>query len=446
VIWVLFFLGCDEVSAEGQGPEGDPPSDDTAADTAGGEEPCPEPGDVVSSSDAEGRVGNWEWEWENGQFVTAGPGAPVEVFAWGFADGLEGFALFPQEEVLSDDPEPTWLLPVNSSESQEYRVLSGARARDDLDGDGLPDLLFGFVDGEVRLLPGPLTTVTTLDAFAFRVMDAAVLSRGSLGDTTGDGQADFSVGTYSLAAIFEGSSTGEHTYASAAATITFEGRHAGAVPRLTAARDHDGDGIDDVLVSTFAWSGLFVGPLDGSLSEADADAVFDGEGPQGYRTVGTGDVDGDGYPDVFVGAPYADVVDMDAAGQAWVFAGPARGAVDFADAVAHVVGERASLNLGEELTSLRSPSGFGSDLVVNASAMDCYMGVGNDCTSAVAAVYRFAAPVAGELDAACATTTWESAEGDLFGHSIEADVDADGSGLPDLLVSGASTVVLFMDP
>jgi hypothetical protein len=215
---------------------------------------------------------------------------------------------------------------------------------------------------------------------------------------------------------------------------------------VAAAGDHDGDGIDDVLVAAAGWSGVFLGPVAGSLGEPDADAAFDGIGLRSDLTVGTGDVDGDGHPDVFVGAPYADVGDMDAAGQAWVFAGPARGAVDFADAVAHVVGEHASLNLGYELTSLRSASGSASDLIVSASAYDCVIAPGPGCTTGDAAVYRFAAPVTGELDATCATTTWESAEGDLFGHTIEAHVDADGSGLPDLLVSAGNTVILFLDP
>jgi len=80
----------------------------------------------------------------------------------------------------------------------------------------------------------------------------------------------------------------------------------------------DADGFDDLLVgamgngSAGANAGaafLVYGPITGAVSLADADAVLLGEAAGHYAGDGVatgGDLDGDGFADIAVGAPFED--------------------------------------------------------------------------------------------------------------------------------------------
>ncbi len=86
---------------------------------------------------------------------------------------------------------------------------------------------------------------------------------------------------------------------------------------VSGAGDVNGDGYDDMLIGAVDANGgmsnpagaayiVFGGPAPTSGSLSGAGATYDGEGTEeaGYSVAGLGDVDGDGYDDVLIGANY----------------------------------------------------------------------------------------------------------------------------------------------
>jgi hypothetical protein len=139
---------------------------------------------------------------------------------------------------------------------------------------------------------------------------------GGAGDVDGDGLADVLLGapyaTNGEAWLYAGSSS-RATLATLAATLEGEARGDEAGESVAGGGDVDGDGYDDVLVgapgadTTVASCGksyLLLGPLSGTIGLADADGIYFGEGA--YDEAGRtgalgGDLDGDGRAEIVVG-------------------------------------------------------------------------------------------------------------------------------------------------
>ena len=209
----------------------------------------------------------------------------------------------------------------------------------DVDGDGLMDMLVSapytsyegtpagmvyLVSGDGSIASGSLpsvasATVTGIASYAY-LGDALA----GVGDFDGDGLDDVamaepqaSVGDYGEGRVyvFAGGLTGEVD--TTAATATFEGDvYAGFAGRsISGAGDVDGDGLDDLLVGApgdyteGAESGgevyLVLGGAVGTITPSTAatftsgDSTADGLG----LSVSSGDFNGDGIPDVMMGAP-----------------------------------------------------------------------------------------------------------------------------------------------
>ncbi len=187
------------------------------------------------------------------------------------------------------------------------------------------------------------------------------------GDINGDGWSDMVVGAKGYqgpgggagagrAYVFYGGSTLSSKGAgSADAILTGEGpaNPTGFGTFVSGVGDINGDGRSDIAVSDAGYNGntgrcylFFGGPTLLSRGAASADVILTGEtGPGYFGTLGaaSGDVNGDGYLDLIVGAPFAN----SSAGRAYVFyGGPALASKSAAGADVILNGENAGSQFG----------------------------------------------------------------------------------------------------
>ena len=337
-----------------------------------------------------------------------------------------------------------------------------AVARGDLDGDGLDDLVVGSPTGGPNGAgavyafmgsPSGALLPSQADAAVLGVDggDQAGSALAADCDLNGDGQDDLVVGAWSAdptgpssGAVYVvfGPVTGAVSLATA--DVVLEGESAGdwAGWAVACAGDTNGDGVDDLLVG--AWredeatldagaAYLFLGPLlpgtTASLGAADAkilgEAAFD---YAGSALSGAGDVNGDGFDDVLVGA-WGHDDPSPTTGAAYLLLGPLSGTVGLGSADARLLGVDPGERAGSMVAAAGDVDGDGfGDLLVGAWSSD----IGG--TNAGAAYLVFG-PVTGDISLALADSVITGlAPGDELGTSGSAAGDLDGDGFGDVLL------------
>ncbi len=332
------------------------------------------------------------------------------------------------------------------SPSAAWPVVVG-RAVSDLNADGRSDLVIGAKGhdsvspnaGRVYVFPGgpDLTRDTrpslTLDGEAEN--DFFGQSVSSRGDLNGDGVCDLAVG-----APFSTQQTGRAYVflGGASASTRPSSTLSGAAPGADFGRsvaivgDVNGDGFDDLLVGASsalaggAPSGRAYLYLGGEPFDTTADLTLDGgaTGDQFGRVVAAaGDVNGDGFADFLVGAPRADAMGAADSGAVYLYLGGTT-----PDGTADLVVRGTTMD--DVLGASLSPGG---DIQGDGYA-DFLVGSPQRMQSA-GSVYVFAgSPTVSATPQRTLTGTVGAGPGESLGRAVAGAGDVNGDGFDDVLV------------
>jgi len=384
--------------------------------------------------------------------------ADVIVGARNAGSGGEAYVVLgPVTVSLTADAADLTLSSVNGGDKAGRAV-----ALADIDGDGYSDAIVGATNagtsaaGRGYVVYGPasgslglgsadwvLKGVASWDYFGRRAEN--------LGDVDGDGVTDFAIGTTladqattgdGAVYVFTNAGTGAVSVSSAATAILYgDSADDGFSRGFHAAGDIDGDGVDDVIGGSWKddTSGsdagsayLFLGPLAGATSAADADARWTGEAAGDYAgddVGGGGDVDGDGRPDLLIGAYNQGSSSVGAAYLVLGTAAPSGGSLASADAILR--GSTAGHQLGISVSIVGDLGSDGhADVAIGEGGRDSC-----SSSSSAGAIYLFTGGMIGTLASTDADTGLTgTATGDCAGAIAVGTGDLSGDGYPDLVV------------
>lgn len=333
----------------------------------------------------------------------------------------------------------------------DQAVMSVAPAGD-VNGDGYADIIVGARQdntagdyaGAAYLLLGPLHGTLDPSAAAATLLgeaagDGAGASVASAGDVNGDEYADLLIGAPGSGAayLFLGPVSGTRSLAAAYMKLVAPAGVFQAGTAVAGVGNAGGKDSTGILVSAFQSNEnykrtgliyLVTSFSAGTKSLSTAEAVLVGSefDDAAGRTLATaGDVNGDGYDDILIGA-YASSLNGDRAGAAYLLNAPFSGSVSLADANTIFLGVEAQDTAGGGVSSAGDVNGDGNDDILIGTHME-----GNNGGQTAYLVYG---PKTGTMSLADADATFTVAGGGGVGYSVAGAGDVNGDGIDDVII------------
>ncbi len=323
----------------------------------------------------------------------------------------------------------------------------------DVNGDGYGDIIigaftytgdYGWGEGEAFVYYGSATGLAdTADWVAVGNQGAAYYGRSvnCAGDVNGDGYSDIIVGSSKYdngetdegaAFVYYGSDTGLSTTADWMGESNEEYAYYGV--NVSSAGDVNGDGYSDVIVGAYYYDGsgidkgaafVYYGS-DTGLS-VSADWMVESDEDSAYYGIGissAGDVNGDGYSDIIVGAYKYDNGETNE-GAAFVYYGSSSGLSTTADWIGE--SNQSNAYYGWSVSSAGDVNSDGySDVIIGAYNYD------NGETDEGAAFVYYGSPSG--LSAAPDWMGESNQDSSFYGRSVSTAGDINGDGYSDIIV------------
>jgi hypothetical protein len=389
----------------------------------------------------------------------------VIVGAFGFDNGqtFEGAAFVyhgsangVNNGVLGTPANAAWTAESNQAGA---RFGSSVASAGDVNGDGYSDVIVGALlfdnpepdEGRAFVYHGSASGLSTTPNWTAESNQAGARfgsSVASAGDVNGDGYSDVIVGAYlfangqtdeGAAFVYHGSEDGVNngvpgTPANAAWTAESNQGNAQFGFSVASAGDVNGDGFSDVIVGAYLFDNpepnegrafVYHGSASGLSTTPNWTAESNQAGAEfGFSVASAGDVNGDGYSDVIVGAYQFDNGETDE-GRAFVYHGSASGLSTTPNWTAE--SNQANAQFGNSVASAGDVNGDGySDVIVGAPLFD-----NGQTDEGAAFVYH------GSASGLSTTPNWTAESnqaGAQFGSSVASAGDVNGDGYSDVIV------------